>query len=144
MLIKNANFQDTSYSDDSDLDEHIMQHVVAAASRAPYVYRRERQRSSGLGASGSLVFAPTDVPDVQTIDTSSPEEYRNSGSISSDSNSPTHSIHSAINAQPLSLGVPPIVNMVSTTAAQGDGLDKPRYLPGTVRTDIKDVTCISS
>lgn len=121
-----------------------MQHVVAAASRAPYVYSRERQRSSGLDPSGSLVFAPTDVPDVQTINSSSPEEYQNSDSISSDSNSPTHSIHPAINAQPLSLGVPSVVNVVSTTAAHRDSLDKPRYLPGTVRTYIKDLTCVSS
>eukprot|EP00261_Vitis_vinifera_P034544 XP_019075787.1 PREDICTED: E3 ubiquitin-protein ligase RHF1A isoform X2 [Vitis vinifera] len=118
---------DASYSDDSDLDEHIMQHVVAAASGAPYVHRRERQRSSGLGPSESLVFPPTDVPDVQTINTPSPEEYQNSGSVSSESNSPAHSDQSAINAQPLSSGVPSVVNMVSSTAANRDGLAKPRY-----------------
>lgn len=112
-----------------------MQHVVAAASGAPYVHRRERQRSSGLGPSESLVFPPTDVPDVQTINTPSPEEYQNSGSVSSESNSPAHSDQSAINAQPLSSGVPSVVNMVSSTAANRDGLAKPRYLPGTVRTD---------
>lgn len=119
---------DASYSDDSDLDEHIMQHVVAAASGAPYVHRRERQRSSGLGPSESLVFPPTDVPDVQTINTLSPEEYQNSGSVSSESNSPAHSDQSAINAQPLSSGVPSVVNMVSSTAANRDGLAKPRVI----------------
>lgn len=119
---------DASYSDDSDLDEHIMQHVVAAASGAPYVHRRERQRSSGLGPSESLVFPPTDVPDVQTINTPSPEEYQNSGSVSSESNSPAHSDQSAINAQPLSSGVPSVVNMVSSTAANRDGLAKPRVI----------------
>ncbi|KAL6343375.1 hypothetical protein AAG906_024740 [Vitis piasezkii] len=119
---------DASYSDDSDLDEHIMQHVVAAASGAPYVHRRERQRSSGLGPSESLVFPPTDVPDVQTINTPSPEEYQNSGSVSSESNSPAHSDQSAINAQPLSSGVPSVVNMVSSTAANRDDLAKPRVI----------------
>lgn len=133
MLSKNAIFQDTSYSDDSDLDEHIMQHVVAAASRAPYVHRRERQRSSGLGSSESLVFPPTDVPDLQTINTLSSEEYQNSGSMSSESNSPAHSIQTAINARPLSSGVPSVVNMVPSTAANRDGLARPRYLPGSVR-----------
>ncbi|KAJ9700246.1 hypothetical protein PVL29_005867 [Vitis rotundifolia] len=121
---------DASYSDDSDLDEHIMQHVVAAASEAPYVHRRERQRSSGLGPSESLVFPPTDVPDVQTINTLSPEEYQNSGSVSSESNSPAHSDQSSINAQPLSSGVPSDVNMVSSTAADRDGLAKPRVIFG--------------
>ncbi|XP_054804590.1 E3 ubiquitin-protein ligase RHF1A [Prosopis cineraria] len=42
---------DDSCSDDSDFDEQIMQHLVAAASRAHYFRRREMQRSSGVGPS---------------------------------------------------------------------------------------------
>ncbi|RDY12423.1 E3 ubiquitin-protein ligase RHF1A, partial [Mucuna pruriens] len=48
--------QDDSCSDDSDFDEQLMQHLVAAASRARYICRRERQRSSGAGPSEVLVF----------------------------------------------------------------------------------------
>ncbi|XP_022138871.1 E3 ubiquitin-protein ligase RHF1A-like isoform X2 [Momordica charantia] len=35
---------DSSHSDDSDFDDLIMQHLAAAASRARYVHRSERQR----------------------------------------------------------------------------------------------------
>ncbi|KAK4266390.1 hypothetical protein QN277_027322 [Acacia crassicarpa] len=42
---------DDSCSDDSDFDEQIMQHLVAAASRAHYFRRREMQRASGVGPS---------------------------------------------------------------------------------------------
>ena len=48
--------QDDSYSDDSDFDEQLMQHLVAAASRARYVHRRERKRYSGAGPSEVFVF----------------------------------------------------------------------------------------
>lgn len=39
------------HSDDSDFDDLIMQHLAAAASRARYVQRRERQRHFGVGPS---------------------------------------------------------------------------------------------
>lgn len=48
--------QDDSCSDDSDFDEQIMQHLVAAASRARFVQRQKRQGSSGAGPSEILVF----------------------------------------------------------------------------------------
>ncbi|XP_027333338.1 E3 ubiquitin-protein ligase RHF1A-like [Abrus precatorius] len=48
--------QDDSCSDDSDFDEQLMQQVVAATDRAPYICRRGRQRSLGVGPSEVLVF----------------------------------------------------------------------------------------
>ncbi|KAL2339161.1 hypothetical protein Fmac_013607 [Flemingia macrophylla] len=50
------NDHDDSCSDDSDFDEQLMQNVVAAASRAPYICRRGRQRSPGAGPSEVIVF----------------------------------------------------------------------------------------
>ncbi|KAE8698024.1 RING-H2 group F1A, putative isoform 3 [Hibiscus syriacus] len=43
--------QGVFHSDDSDFDEHILQHLALTASRVRYGRRRERQRSSGLGPS---------------------------------------------------------------------------------------------
>lgn len=47
--------EDGSLSDDSDFDERIMRQLAAAASRAQFVQRRGRQRSSGLGSSEVLM-----------------------------------------------------------------------------------------
>lgn len=49
------NDHDDSCSDDSDFDEQLMQHIVAAG-RARYICRRESQRSPGAGPSEVLVF----------------------------------------------------------------------------------------
>ncbi|XP_015573543.1 E3 ubiquitin-protein ligase RHF1A [Ricinus communis] len=63
-----------SYSDDSDFDERIMQHLAAVASRARYICRRERQRSSGQGPSRALIFpSPTNEPSAQQTHTSAVE-----------------------------------------------------------------------
>ncbi|KAJ6356402.1 hypothetical protein OIU78_004497 [Salix suchowensis] len=87
-----------SYSDDSDFDEHIMQHLAAAAtSRARHVHERERQGSNRLGPSQFIVLtSPEHAPTVQQTYTS-PEEV-----------------------------APPDVNQVSTTAANSPF--KPRIL----------------
>lgn len=114
-----------------------MRRIVAAAMRAPYVHRRESQRPSGLGPSESSGFAQIDAPDVQVINTLSPEEHQNLGSISSDNNSPTHNVQSAITVQPLPT-VPSVVTVVPNAAANRDDLTKPRYLPRTVRNAIRD------
>ncbi|XP_023549293.1 E3 ubiquitin-protein ligase RHF1A isoform X1 [Cucurbita pepo subsp. pepo] len=53
---------DSSHSDDSDFDDLIMQHLAAAASRARYVHRRERQRHFGLGPSQGASACPEEVP----------------------------------------------------------------------------------
>ncbi|XP_009338470.1 E3 ubiquitin-protein ligase RHF1A [Pyrus x bretschneideri] len=64
-----------SFSDDSDLDERIMQHLAAASGRAHYARRRERQRSPGLGPSRVFVFSNHEsVPGFQQTYPTSPED----------------------------------------------------------------------
>lgn len=53
---------DSAHSDDSDFDDLIMQHLAAAASRARYVQRRERQRHFGLGPSEVTSGCPEEIP----------------------------------------------------------------------------------
>ncbi|KAE8717597.1 P-loop containing nucleoside triphosphate hydrolases superfamily protein isoform 1 [Hibiscus syriacus] len=53
--------EDAFHSDDSDFDEHILQHLALAASRVRYARRRERQISSGLGPSQA-----SGIPSVNT------------------------------------------------------------------------------
>ncbi|CAK7326988.1 unnamed protein product [Dovyalis caffra] len=108
--------EEDSYSDDSDFDEHVMQHLAAAAaSRARYVRKRERQSSTGFGSSQVLAFtSPEHVPTVHQTYTS-PEEVQTLSYGSSVINSPTPGSPS-INIQNLSSVAPPVVNQVSTTA----------------------------
>ncbi|KAL3578222.1 hypothetical protein D5086_019726 [Populus alba] len=115
-----------SYSDDSDFDEHIMQHLAAAASsRAHHVHERERQRSNGLGPSQVIAFnSPEHVATVQQTCTS-PEEGQTLIHGSSVINSPTPDTLS-VNIQNLSSVTPPDVNQVSTTAVNSPF--KPRIL----------------
>lgn len=113
-----------SYSDDSDFDEHIMQHLAAAASsRAHHVHERERQRS--VGPSQVIAFnSPEHVATVQQTCTS-PEEGQTLIHGSSVINSPTPDTLS-VNIQNLSSVTPPDVNQVSTTAVNSPF--KPRIL----------------
>ncbi|KAJ6313029.1 hypothetical protein OIU77_014531 [Salix suchowensis] len=115
-----------SYSDDSDFDEHIMQHLAAAAtSRARHVHERERQGSNRLGPSQFIVLtSPEHAPTVQQTYTS-PEEGQASSYGSSGMNSPTPDTLS-VNIQNLSSVASPDVNQVSTTAANSPF--KPRIL----------------
>ncbi|KAJ6721585.1 ZINC FINGER RING/FYVE/PHD-TYPE [Salix viminalis] len=115
-----------SYSDDSDFDEHIMQHLAAAAtSRARHVHERERQGSNRLGPSQFIVLtSPEHVPTVQQTYTS-PEDGQASSYGSSVINSPTPDTLS-VNIQNLSSVAPPDVNQVSTTAVNSPF--KPRIL----------------
>ncbi|KAI4317772.1 hypothetical protein L6164_025615 [Bauhinia variegata] len=94
---------DDSYSDDSDFDEQIMQHLVAAASRARYFRRRERQRSSGAGPSEVLLFNSANVSMVQPTVTTS----------SSGSSSPTSDVPSIVDIQPPPYVLPPVVEVVA-------------------------------
>ncbi|KAJ9182067.1 hypothetical protein P3X46_006099 [Hevea brasiliensis] len=111
-----------SYSDDSDFDEHIMQHLAAAASRAHYIRRRERQRSSGQGPSQFLIFnSPTNVPSAQQTHRST-EEGQDVYSGFSEGNSPIH----LMPPQALPSVVPPVVNVVSSNAVNRDIPSKPR------------------
>lgn len=106
---------DSSYSDDSDFDDRIMQHLAAAASRARYLRRRERQRASGLGPSELLIF--TSSSSSQQTNVTSPEDFQNL-SYGSPEGSPT----SGVNVQPQSSVD---VNLGSTTAVNRDILSRP-------------------
>ncbi|GMI96011.1 hypothetical protein HRI_003270400 [Hibiscus trionum] len=66
--------EDAFHSDDSDFDERILQHLALAASRARYVRRRERQRSSGLGPQMFFSTSPENIPGTQHIYPISPGE----------------------------------------------------------------------
>ncbi|KAJ4847295.1 hypothetical protein Tsubulata_038595 [Turnera subulata] len=95
-----------SCSDDSDLDEHIMQHLAAAASRARYVRLRERQRASGLGPSQVLIY--TSPSNEQQTHTAPGEGQGLTYESLADSLS---------SATP---SVPPAVNRVASDAANSD------------------------
>ncbi|KAK7303277.1 hypothetical protein RJT34_14180 [Clitoria ternatea] len=83
---------DDSCSDDSDFDEQIMRRVVAAASRARFVQRHERQRSPGAGPSEVLAFnSSVYVSGVQPTLTTSP----------SGGSSPASGVPSTVDIQPL-------------------------------------------
>ncbi|KAJ6321778.1 hypothetical protein OIU77_011788 [Salix suchowensis] len=126
-LDEDYDIEQDSYSDDSDFDEHVLQqHLSAsAASRARYVCKRERHRSTGLGPSQVLVFtSPEHVSTVQQTYTS-PEEGQILSYGSSVSNSSTPATPS-VNIQNLPSVAPPVVNHVSTTAVNSPS--KPRIL----------------
>lgn len=116
----NLYFQD-SFSDDSDLDERIMQHLAAASSRTHYVRRRERQRYSGLGASHGFAFPPHEnVSGLQQAHPTSPEERPSLGYGSPRGDSPT---------SPRPPVVQPPPSFLCSTAANNDVPLKPRYAP---------------
>ncbi|KAJ6689411.1 hypothetical protein OIU85_005779 [Salix viminalis] len=125
-LDEDYDIEQDSYSDDSDFDEHVLQHLSAsAASRARYVCKRERHRSTGLGPSQVLVLtSPEHVSTVQQTYTS-PEEGQILSYGSSVSNSSTPATPS-VNIQNLPSVAPPVVNQVSTTAVNSPS--KPRIL----------------
>ncbi|OAY27902.1 E3 ubiquitin-protein ligase RHF1A isoform X1 [Manihot esculenta] len=115
-----------SYSDDSDFDEHIMQHLAAAAaSRAHYLRRRERQRSSGQGHPRFLVFtSPTNIPTAQQS-RSYAEECQDVYNGLSGANSQTSTC--LMTSEPLPSAVPPVMNGVSSTSVNRDDIpSKPR------------------
>ncbi|XVF28911.1 hypothetical protein REPUB_Repub15cG0073400 [Reevesia pubescens] len=115
--------QDASHSDDSDFDERILQHLAAAASRAHYVRRRERQRSSGLGPSRVLFLtSPENMPGAQPRHPTSPDECQNLSYGLPQHDSLASGIPS-VNIDPPS-PVIPSVNVVSRTAASGDKATK--------------------
>ncbi|KAE8698297.1 P-loop containing nucleoside triphosphate hydrolases superfamily protein isoform 1 [Hibiscus syriacus] len=98
-------------SDDSDFDEHILQHLALTASRVRYGRRRERQRSSGLGP--SQVFfsnSPENMPGTLHIYPNSPDESQTMSHELPQCNSQASGIPS-VNTSPCS-PVTPSVNML--------------------------------
>ncbi|KAA8527565.1 hypothetical protein F0562_034720 [Nyssa sinensis] len=120
---------DAPYMDDCDFDECIMRRFAASASRARYLNRRGRQRSSGTGPS-QLLFPghSADLPDVQQIYTTPPEECQSSGFGLVEGDLPPSSTSTTRNDQrPLSM-VQSIANVVSNKVGDRDGPVKPRVL----------------
>ncbi|XWS13591.1 hypothetical protein CRYUN_Cryun36dG0050800 [Craigia yunnanensis] len=111
--------EDASHSDELNFDERLLQHIAAAASRARYVRRRERQ----LGPSRVLFFtSPENMPGAQHTHPTSPDECQNlryglhhhdslASGIPSDNIDPPSPVTTS-------------VNVVSRTAGSGDTADK--------------------
>ncbi|KAK7363719.1 hypothetical protein VNO77_05871 [Canavalia gladiata] len=108
---------DDSCSDDSDFDEQLMQHLVAAASRARYICRRERQRSPGAGPSEVLVFNSC-VSGMQPKLTTSP----------SGSSSPTSDVPSAAHIQPPTSSFSHVGMVTRNTSCESADPSKPSIL----------------
>ncbi|GAB4851126.1 hypothetical protein Ancab_030420 [Ancistrocladus abbreviatus] len=116
-----------TYPDGSDFDEHIMQHLAAAISRAHYVQERERQRSCEAGPSHGFMFSPhACASNMQQIHPNSPEDCY-SAYESSGGSSPTSSISSVMDEQPPSLPIPS-VGRFSTIGLQRDGYNRSRTI----------------
>lgn len=109
-----------SFSDEFVFDERIMRHLAAAASRAR-LRGRERNRSSGLGASQVFIYTSPTSGEDQAHETPSEECY-NFTHESSVGNSPSSGTPPAVNAQPSS---PPAV---PSSAINGAVVFKPRVL----------------
>lgn len=122
---------DASYSDDSDFDERIMQHLASAASRAHYVRRRGRHRSSG--SSQVIPVSPSaNMPGVQQTYTTSPGGHQDLDYELSDGDLRTLSIPPTINVQPEDSS---IVNMLPSATVNRDGHYKPRVVPSQAQRD---------
>ncbi|XWS54023.1 hypothetical protein CRYUN_Cryun10bG0052400 [Craigia yunnanensis] len=118
--------QDASDSDDSDFDERILQHLAAAASRAHYIRRRERQRSSRLGPSRVHFFtSPENMPCTQHTYPTSPDECQNLSYGLPQRDSVASGVPSVNIDSPSP--VTPSVNVVSSAAATGNKAAKLRY-----------------
>ncbi|OIW13977.1 hypothetical protein TanjilG_09328 [Lupinus angustifolius] len=109
---------DDSSSDDSGFDEQIMQHLVAVAeSRAHFVHRRERQRSSGVGSSEVLVFnSPVHFSGIQPVLSTSP----------SGGSSPISGVPSAVDIQPPTSVFSPVNEAATNTTLHSDAPFRPR------------------
>ncbi|KAL6193936.1 hypothetical protein ACLB2K_035020 [Fragaria x ananassa] len=115
-------FEHDSFSDDSDLDERIMQHLAAASSRARYARRRERQRYSGLAPSNGFNFSHAEnVSALEQAHPTSPEERPSFTYGSPGGDSPT---------SPRPHVVQPPPSFICSTAANNDVPFKPRVLFG--------------
>ncbi|KAF5736835.1 E3 ubiquitin-protein ligase RHF2A -like protein [Tripterygium wilfordii] len=121
--------QDGSYSDDSDFDEHIMQHfAAAAASRAHNIDRRVRQiYSVGSPSQVRVSSSPVNLHSLRQTYPTSLGEFQSLSELSCEGNSHVSGSSSPVNIQLLSS----VANMVSSTAGAGnrDCPLKPRLPP---------------
>ncbi|PQM35339.1 E3 ubiquitin-protein ligase RHF1A [Prunus yedoensis var. nudiflora] len=121
LHLGNKEVKDDSFSDDSYLDERIIQHLAAASSRACYIRTREKQRFSGLGPSHVFVFSPHgNASGMQQTYPTSQEECQSLGYGSPNGDSPT-------SQRPHAIKPPP--SFICSTAVNSDVPYKPRYAP---------------
>ncbi|KAK9725466.1 hypothetical protein RND81_05G145400 [Saponaria officinalis] len=105
------------WTDDSDFNERIMQHLAAMMSRARQVHGTERHRSSEQSSSSVDMFQ-TRLSE-SSMHPNTPEEC-NSAYGSSGSSSPTPSI-SSVDVQPSLSPTPSLVNLSSGAAPRRAG-----------------------
>ncbi|KAK7359742.1 hypothetical protein VNO77_01707 [Canavalia gladiata] len=109
---------DDSCSDDSDFDEQIMRPLVAAANRARFVQRQERQRSPGAGPSEVFAFNSS-VHVSGATHTTSP----------SGGSSPASGVLSTVDIQPPAYVFPHVADDVArNTTPETDVPYRPRVL----------------
>ncbi|XP_038720027.1 E3 ubiquitin-protein ligase RHF1A-like [Tripterygium wilfordii] len=118
--------RDGCYSDDSDFDEHIMQHfAAAAASRAHNIDRRVRKiYSVGSPLQVLVSSSPVNLPSVRQSYPVSLGEFQSMSELSCESSHVSCS-SSPVNIQPLSS----VENTVSSDAGNRVGPVKPRQPP---------------
>ncbi|KAF9605477.1 hypothetical protein IFM89_017496 [Coptis chinensis] len=110
---EDSDSDDLSYAEDSDFNEHIMQHLTAAAlSRARHFSRRQRHRSSGMDPSRFHVFsASSDNSNIQqTYTTTSVESHSSSNPTSPDSDTQRDIESTDIGFQPTTYVLSPPVD----------------------------------
>lgn len=111
--------QDLSSQDVSDIDERVLQHLAAAVSRAHYVRRRERQRSSGLGSSRVHVSSsPDNSPGMHQSHLTNTEGQEGL-IVESSSSDLTSGTPICLNIRPQSPMSSPIANMAPGAAVNG-------------------------
>ncbi|XP_065863394.1 E3 ubiquitin-protein ligase RHF1A isoform X2 [Euphorbia lathyris] len=122
----------TRFHEDFDVDQHL----ASVASRAHYICRRERQRSSVQGPSEAFIFpSSANVQSNQQMHTYT-EERRD---MLFGGSSPTPSVE----PQSAPSVVPPVVNVVSGTAVSRDVPCKPRQLPSDTSPTQNDISSFS-
>lgn len=112
--------QDLSSQDVSDIDERVLQHLAAAMSRAHYLHRRERQRSSGLSSSRMRVSSSPDNSPGMRHSHQTNTEGQEGLIVESSSSDLTSGTPICLNIRPQSPMSPPTANMApSATVNRG-------------------------
>ncbi|XP_010035409.2 E3 ubiquitin-protein ligase RHF1A [Eucalyptus grandis] len=124
--------QELSSQDVSDIDERVLQHLAAAVSRAHYLRRRERQRSSGLGSSRIRVSSSPDNCPMMRHSHQTNVEGQEGFIVESSSSDLTSGTPICLNIRPQSPMSPPFANM-APSAAVNRGTFGSRVLQSQIR-----------
>lgn len=124
--------QELSSQDVSDIDERVLQHLAAAVSRAHYLRRRERQRSSGLGSSRIRVSSSPDNCPMMRHSHQTNVEGQEGFIVESSSSDLTSGTPICLNIRPQSPMSPPFAN-VAPSAAVNRGTFGSRVLQSQIR-----------